>query len=269
MKKSLKQLACVAAMMIAPALTVVAQESSSRGVKVHGSVQSDILFPQDDAAIGAGNYDRRFLTNTYGDVSVNSKYIDAGLRVEFLKWPLPGFEPAFKGWGVPNIYIKGKWRGGEVTIGDFYEQFGSGFILRSYEERSLGVDNSLRGARVKIDAVKGLRLTALGAVQRCYWSWNTRSQVYGADAELSLHDYFKTLADHSTSWTFGASYVLKHEDDEDILVPGTDYRLNLPKYVNALDLRTRLSHRNLSFLVEWSWKRQDTSYDLALIQNSE
>ncbi len=261
MKKSLKQLACVAAMMIAPALTVVAQESSSRGVKVHGSVQSDILFPQDDAAIGAGNYDRRFLTNTYGDVSVNSKYIDAGLRVEFLKWPLPGFEPAFKGWGVPNIYIKGKWRGGEVTIRDFYEQFGSGFILRSYEERSLGVDNSLRGARVKIDAVKGLRLTALGAVQRCYWSWNTRSQVYGADAELSLHDYFKTLADHSTSWTFGASYVLKHEDDEDILVPGTDYRLNLPKYVNALDLRTRLSHRNLSFLVEWAWKSQDPSFD--------
>lgn len=261
MKKSLKQLACVAAMMIAPALTVVAQESSSRGVRVHGSVQSDILFPQDDAAIGAGNYDRRFLTNTYGDVSVNSKYIDAGLRVEFLKWPLPGFEPAFKGWGVPNIYIKGKWRGGEVTIGDFYEQFGSGFILRSYEERSLGVDNSLRGARVKVDAVKGLRLTALGAVQRCYWSWNTRSQVYGADAELSLHDYFKTLADHSTSWTFGASYVLKHEDDEDILVPGTDYRLNLPKYVNAMDFRTRLSHRNLSFLAEWAWKSQDPSFD--------
>lgn len=261
MKKSLKQLACVAAMMIAPALTVVAQESSSRGVRVHGSVQSDILFPQDDAAVGAGNYDRRFLTNTYGDVSVNSKYIDAGLRVEFLKWPLPGFEPAFKGWGVPNIYIKGKWRGGEVTIGDFYEQFGSGFILRSYEERSLGVDNSLRGARVKVDAVKGLRLTALGAVQRCYWSWNTRSQVYGADAELSLHDYFKTLADHSTSWTFGASYVLKHEDDEDILVPGTDYRLNLPKYVNAMDFRTRLSHRNLSFLAEWAWKSQDPSFD--------
>lgn len=261
MKKSLKQLACVAAMMIAPALTVVAQESSSRGVRVHGSVQSDILFPQDDAAIGAGNYDRRFLTNTYGDVSVNSKYIDAGLRVEFLKWPLPGFEPAFKGWGVPNIYIKGKWRGGEVTIGDFYEQFGSGFILRSYEERSLGVDNSLRGARVKVDAVKGLRLTALGAVQRCYWSWNTHSQVYGADAELSLHDYFKTLADHSTSWTFGASYVLKHEDDEDILVPGTDYRLNLPKYVNAMDFRTRLSHRNLSFLAEWAWKSQDPSFD--------
>lgn len=261
MKKSLKQLACVAAMMIAPALTVVAQESSSRGVRVHGSVQSDILFPQDDAAIGAGNYDRRFLTNTYGDVSVNSKYIDAGLRVEFLKWPLPGFEPAFKGWGVPNIYIKGKWRGGEVTIGDFYEQFGSGFILRSYEERSLGVDNSLRGARVKVDAVKGLRLTALGAVQRCYWSWNTRSQLYGADAELSLHDYFKTLADHSTSWTFGASYVLKHEDDEDILVPGTDYRLNLPKYVNAMDFRTRLSHRNLSFLAEWAWKSQDPSFD--------
>ncbi len=261
MKKSLKQLACVAVMMIAPAMTMVAQESSSRGVKVHGSVQSDILFPQDDAAIGAGNYDRRFLTNTYGDVSVNSKHIDAGLRVEFLKWPLPGFEPAFKGWGVPNIYVKGKWRGGEVTIGDFYEQFGSGFILRSYEERSLGVDNSLRGARVKIDAIKGLRLTALGAVQRCYWSWNTRSQVYGADAELSLTDYFKTLAEHSTSWTFGASYVLKHEQDEDILVPGTDYRLNLPKYVNAVDLRTRLSHRNLSFLVEWAWKSQDPSFD--------
>ncbi|MDE6278869.1 MAG: hypothetical protein K2M05_02750, partial [Paramuribaculum sp.] len=35
----------------------------------------------------------------------------------------------------------------------------------------------------------------------------------------------------------------------------------LPKYVNALDLRTRLSHRNLSFLVEWAWKSQDPSFD--------
>ena len=36
-----------------------------------------------------------------------------------------------------------------VTAGNFYEQFGSGLILRSFEERTLGIDNALDGLRLK------------------------------------------------------------------------------------------------------------------------
>ncbi len=231
------------------------------GVALHGSVQADVLFPQEDEAINTGTYDHKVLFNTYADLNLTSRYVDAGARLEFMKWPLPGYENDFKGWGVPHIYAKGRYKGFELTAGDFYEQFGNGFILRTYEERSLGIDNSIRGGRLKVTAVPGLRLTALGGLQRRYWDWKKSSQVYGADAEVMLQDVFRGLAKHDLSWTFGASYVLKHEDDQDVTIAGTDLRLNLPKSVSAFDLRSQFMKGNFSVLGEFAWKGQDPSFD--------
>ena len=174
---------------IAICVAVAPLAAGAKGVTVHGSVQSDILFPEKDYKIGTEDYKDKVLTNTYADVGLYSQFVDAGLRVEYLEHPLPGFEPDFKGWGVPNIYVKGKYKGFELTAGDFYEQFGSGFILRTYEERSLGIDNSIRGGRLKVNALKGFRFTALGGIQRRFWDWSKESRVFGADVELDHNDY--------------------------------------------------------------------------------
>ena len=231
------------------------------GVAFHGSVQADILFPEEDDAIETGSYNDKILFNTYADLNMISRYVDAGVRVEFMKWPLPGYENDFKGWGVPNIYVKGRYKGFELTGGDFYEQFGSGFILRTYEERSLGIDNSIRGGRLKITALDGVRFTVLGGLQRRYWDWKKSSQVYGGDAEIDLHHFFPRLQKHGVNWNFGASYVLKHESDQDIFISGTDYRLNLPESVSAFDLRSHFSKGNWNLLGEFAWKGQDPSFD--------
>ncbi len=231
-------------------------------VAVHGSVQADVLFPQDNATIGTKyDSDSPILFNTYADVNLASKYVDAGLRFEFMKWPLPGFEPDFAGWGVPNIYVKGKLKGVELTAGTFYEQFGSGLILRTYEERTLGIDNSILGGRIKVNAVKGLRFTALGGVQRVYWDWKKYNQVYGADVEGYFHDWFPSLRDKNVALTFGASWVMKNEKEEEIIVPGTNYRLNLPKQVNAFDLRAGINKGGWNFQAEYAWKDQAHSFD--------
>lgn len=231
-------------------------------VAVHGSVQADVLFPQDNATIGTKyDSDSPILFNTYADVNLASKYVDAGLRFEFMKWPLPGFEPDFAGWGVPNIYVKGKLKGVELTAGTFYEQFGSGLILRTYEERTLGIDNSILGGRIKVNAVKGLRFTVLGGVQRVYWDWKKYNQVYGADVEGYFHDWFPSLRDKDVALTFGASWVMKNEKEEEIIVPGTNYRLNLPKQVNAFDVRAGFNKGGWNFQAEYAWKDQDPSFD--------
>lgn len=258
MRKSLATLALAAAFLTAPSAAAV---NIGDKVAVHGSVQADGLFPQEDAAIGTGTYDHTILFNTYADINVLSEYVDGGVRAEFMKWPLPGYEPDFAGWGIPHIYLKGKFKGFELTAGDFYEQFGSGFILRTYEERSLGIDNSIRGGRLKVNAVNGLRLTALGGVQRRYWDWKKTSQVYGADAEASLEDWFPRLRDKGVTWTAGVSYVLKHEDDQVIMVPGTDSRLRFPKFVNAFDARTHFQKGAWGVQGEFAWKGQDPSFD--------
>lgn len=241
----------VSAVLISTA-SVMAEDK----VQVHGSVQANVLVPDDPDEY---TLDKPVVFNTYADVGLVSKYVDAGLRFEFAKWPLPQFQDikGYAGWGVPNIYVKGKWKGLELTAGDFYDQFGSGFILRTYEDRALGIDNSIRGGRLKINSVKGLRLTFLGGLQRNYWKWNRHTQVYGGNAEVFMQDYFPALANKGANWMIGGSYVLLHEQDNELILPGTDYALNFPKLVNALDIRSQFSKGAFNVTGEFAWKGQD------------
>ena len=234
-------------------------DSGEKKIIVSGSVQSDILVPQKDKAIGADEVDNWALTNTYADVNVMSSHFDGGARFEFLEYPLPGYEDKFKGWGVPNIYIKAHYDKWNLTAGSFYEQFGSGFILRTYEERSLGVDNSLFGARLVVNPVSGLSIKALSGKQRRYWSLND-SWVSGADVELNLDQWLKGLSNNGTYLTLGASWVNKYESDEDIVTDAT-HKLNLPSFVNAFDVRASVQTGNLNVLAEYAWKTQDPSFD--------
>ncbi len=105
-------------------LSISAQEQN--GVTLSGSVQSDILLPQNDDKTGAQKTED-LLTNTYLDLMLQSRYVDAGVRLEYLEHPLPGFENDFEGWGVPHFWVKGQLGCAELTAGTFYEQFGSGF----------------------------------------------------------------------------------------------------------------------------------------------
>jgi len=227
---------------------------------VSGSIHSDMLIPQNDDAIGATK-DGDFNTNTYVDVLVQSRYVDMGSRFEYLDHPLPGFENDFKGLGLPHFWLKGKLGKNELTVGTFYEQFGSGFILRTYEERSLGIDNSLLGARVVVKPFNGLTLKALAGKQRRYWSWDGGT-VSGADAEVALDEWISSLQQHDWHITLGGSWVNKYEKDEDIrLSTDPTLRYNLPKYVNAWDARVNLNKGGWSLLAEYAQKSQDPSFD--------
>lgn len=238
--------------------SLFAQEESDK-LRLSGSIQSDMLLAQKDSTTGAEATDGRFLTNTYVDLKLSSRYVEAGARLEYLKHPLPGYENDFKGWGVPYAYLKGRYKNAELTLGSFYEQFGSGFILRSYEERSLGIDNSLQGARLNYRPWAGVAVKVLTGRQRRYWSHN-KSWMTGADVEWNIDELFKTLQQHNTYITLGASYLNKHERDEVIMVDPT-HRLRLPLNVNAFDIRLRLQHRSFNILAEMAMKSQDPSHD--------
>ena len=239
-------------------MPLCAQEPSDK-LRLSGSIQSDILLPEKDDKTGAETPDGRFLTNTYLDLKATSRYVEAGARLEYLKHPLPGYENDFKGWGIPYAYLKGRYKNAELTLGSFYEQFGSGFILRSYEERSLGVDNSLQGVRLSYRPGAGVAIKALTGRQRRYWNHN-KSWMTGADVEWNIDELCKSLQQHNTYVTLGASYVNKYEKDEVIMTDPT-HRLHLPLYVNAFDVRLRVQHRSFNVLAEMAMKTQDPSHD--------
>ena len=230
-------------------------------VTLSGSIQSDILIPQDDEKIGTEHYSDWALTNTYVDLKLGSKYVEAGTRFEFLEHPLPGYEKDFKGWGFPHFYVKGHVKHVELTLGDYYEQFGSGFVLRTYEERSLGLDNALRGARLVYNPVNGTSIKALTGKQRRYWDHND-ALVSGVDVEVGLEQFIKPLETAGTHISIGGSWVIKHEnaDDDAIFVDAT-HKLKMPENVNAWDARVNVNHKGFSVLAEYAQKTQDPSFD--------
>ena len=254
----MKKLMMIGLLIGMSSISLCAQEESDK-LRLSGSLQSDMLLAQKDSTIGAEATDGRFLTNTYVDLKLTSRYVEAGARLEYLKHPLPGYENDFKGWGVPYAYLKGRYKNAELTLGSFYEQFGSGFILRSYEERSLGIDNSLQGARLNYRPWAGVAVKVLTGRQRRYWNHN-KSWMTGADVEWNIDELFKTLQQHNTYITLGASYLNKHERDEVIMVDPT-HRLHLPLNVNAFDVRLRVQHRAFNVLAEMAMKSQDPSHD--------
>ena len=254
----MKKLMMIGLLIGMSSISLCAQEESDK-LRLSGSLQSDMLLAQKDSTIGAEAADGRFLTNTYLDLKLSSRYVEAGARLEYLKHPLPGYENDFKGWGVPYAYLKGRYKNAELTLGSFYEQFGSGFILRSYEERSLGIDNSLQGARLNYRPWAGVAVKVLTGRQRRYWNHN-KSWMTGADVEWNIDELFKTLQQRNTYITLGASYLNKHERDEVIMVDPT-HRLHLPLNVNAFDVRLRVQHRAFNVLAEMAMKSQDPSHD--------
>ena len=243
------------AFLTAALLACTAAHAQDNKIQLTGSIQSDVLIPQEDEKIGTEDYSEWGLTNTFVELNATSKYVDAGARLEYLDHPLPGFEKDYAGWGVPYFYVKGKYKNAELTLGNFYEQFGSGFILRTYEERSLGIDNSLRGGRLVFKPFKGVTVKALGGQQRRYWDYN-ESWVMGGDVELNIDQWSKKMQESGTYLTLGASVVDKYEDDEDIMVDAT-HRLNLPENVFAYDLRANLQTGNWNILAEYAQKQQD------------
>ena len=242
-------------------LTAIAQEEGTRqGVTFTGSIQSDVLLPQDDDKIGAKKTDD-LQTNTYVEMQLQSQYVNAGARLEYLQHPLPGFEQGFKGWGVPNFWAKGRLGCAELIAGTFYEQFGSGFILRTYEERSLGIDNSLLGGRLVVKPVKGVVLKVLSGKQRRYWSWKG-GLVSGADMEVALDEWVRGMQEKDMHLSIGGSWVNKYEKDENISPLGDpSHRYNLPEFVNAWDARVTLNKGPWNVLAEYAHKSQDPSFD--------
>ncbi len=249
-------------------------------VFVSGAVQHDGLLDWSPV---------RYHSNSYLDLSLhwqrdetaspNSqestfRELRATTRLELTQWPMPGYESDFGGYGMSHLSIAAAFTWGEITVGDVYGQFGSGLILSLYEDRSLGIDGALRGAKIAAEPYKGIRLTALGGKQRRYWGcyqdkafgWNyTQDAALGGDVEVDLFTIHNSQFTIHNDWglTIGGSYVSKYEAADTILTPvgGQMYRYNLPRWIGAGDVRTELRYKGFRFLAEYARKANDPTLE--------
>jgi hypothetical protein len=220
------------------------------GGQVHGNFQIDAQYYEPDEKINADTVPEKFLMNAFGNIIYTNGGFTAGFRYELYLNPLEGFDKRLEGNGIPYRFATYKKDKFEITVGNFYDQFGSGLIFRAYEEWNLGVDNSVDGIRVKISPFKGVTFKGIYGKQRYFWD-KSPGIVRGADADFFLNDIFKKWQEKKTKITIGGSFVSVYQPND----PGL--KLHLPLNVAAFAGRFNISHGKVNFSGEYAYKIND------------
>ena len=109
----------------------------------------------------------------------------------------------------------------DITAGYFYQQFGSGLILRSWEDRQLGINNALKGIRVIFTPTDYLDLTGIYGNTRNGFDVS-EGITQGIDANFNISE---ALNIDRIDLDLGASYVGRYQNN------GTND--TIPSIVNA------------------------------------
>ena len=222
-----------------------------------GNFQTDFQYYQEDSTIGAQVPDEKIGINSYANFNYTRGNFKAGVRYEGYFPPLNGFDQRYEGVGIPYKYLSYKIDNFEIVAGNFYEQFGSGMVLRAYEEKNLGYDNAFEGAKMKYNPIQGIYLKALFGKQRSFWNTG-EGVVRGIDGEFNINDLYKKLYDKNIFITLGGSFVSKFQKDMDPVY-------KLPENVAAYAGRLNLTAGKISLSGEYAYKINDPSSDNGII----
>lgn len=235
---------------------LMAQEG---GGQIHGNFSMDGQLYSDDEQIGAEKPPSDFGFNAWTNLNYRNGPFEAGMRFESYEPALLGYPAGqpYKGTGIGYRYATFRKDGLEVTAGNFYEQFGQGLAFRTYEERSLGVDNAMDGVRLKFSPSTGIYLKGIIGTQRLAFDKGTTQGVgivRGIDGEVSLVEafplFFPKLAEKGNNFTLGGSFVSKFQTDQNPL-------LELPENVGTWAARGHYTNAKWDLYSEYAYKIND------------
>jgi hypothetical protein len=194
------------------------------------------------------------LSNAFGNINYTKGKFSAGVRYEAYNNVMQGFDSRYKGQGIVNRFARYRTDLLDITVGNIYEQFGSGLTFRTYYEPGLLYDNSLDGIRVISSPLKGVTLKGLTGKQRYFFSVG-QGIVRGVDGEININDLFDSvLGKKKTRVILGGSFVSKFQ-------PDLDPNLVLPENVGCYGGRINIIRDAFSFYTEYAYKINDPSSD--------
>lgn len=160
------------------------KENKSKGY-LTGGFESTSNYYHSDYKTNAAVPDGKFGSNNYLKLDYYNNRFSAGVQVEAYTPVLVGFSSELSGINLTNYYVSWKDDSFGVTAGTFYEQFGSGLLFRSWEDRALGLNNSVMGARFTYSFRDIVNLKAIWGMPRFGMKFSD-TQVRGADISVSL-----------------------------------------------------------------------------------
>lgn len=219
---------------------------------IHGNFQIDAQYYNADSLIGAPKVPEKMLSNAFGNINYQRGKFSAGVRYEAYNNVMQGFDSRYKGQGIVNRYARYQDQLLDITVGNIYEQFGSGLLFRTYYEPGLLYDNSLDGIRVISNPYKGLTLKGVVGKQRSFFTVGP-GIVRGFDGELNIMEALDSLARGiKTKVIVGGSFVSKFQAD-------ADPNFVLPQNVGAYGGRINIIRGDFNFFGEYVQKENDPS----------
>jgi len=140
--------------------------------------------PGDDFLVN----DDAFGSNNYLKLDYYNGRFTAGMQLEAYLPSLVGYPKGPDGLdkvALSNLYAEWKDEDFRITAGTFYDQFGSGLLFRTWEDRVLGLNNALMGARFAYNWEDKVAFKALWGLPRLGMTLSD-TQVRGADLSISL-----------------------------------------------------------------------------------
>lgn len=232
-----------------------AQEGVLDGAEIHGNFEVYAQSYNKDSLIGAPVVPQKSGINSYMNIIATKGAFSAGVRIESYLPPVQGFDIRYGNQpvGIPFRYARYAKDGLDITVGNFYEQFGNGLILRSYEERSLGIDNAFDGVRVNYSPYRGIYLKGLIGNQRYYWE-KSDGYARALDGEVQFNELIPKFEASKLRVALGGSAVSKYQD-------GSGSTLDLPENVAAFAGRAQLNYGGFGLSGEYAYKINDPSLD--------
>lgn len=164
--------------------------AQSKGSLTGGLESNSIYYVKDSKLndISSAYPEDHFGSNNYLKLDYTKGKFSAGIQLE-------GYLPALQGYDM-GIYGDKKallgvkyisWQDDNFSfrVGDIFEQFGSGMIFRSFEDRTLGINNSIEGVFGSYDYKDYISVKGMYGRPRLYTDY-ADSWVRGADLSLSI-----------------------------------------------------------------------------------
>ena len=206
----------------------------------YGSLESIGQYYIDDDKI-TNPSDIKFRSNNYLNLRYTHKKLSAQIQFEsYIEERILGYSPVFdKELGLAAISLTYNSKKFEATIGSFHDQFGSGLIFRSWEDRALGLNNSLLGAQIKYRPMEKIEITAMAGKQRNGFELS-EGAIYGLDLRYDI----------TQKLNFSLSYLNRYQKLEN----NTD---GLPNYTNLYSTRINYFGNKFYSNLEYVYKGKD------------
>ena len=215
--------------------------------RLFGGFESNSQWYLNDVNREIEHPDKPVRSNNYLLINYNYGKWTAGIQGEsYSPKPLLNYNPKYENTNIGTFYLNYKSNKLDITAGHFYEQFGSGLLLRSWEDRALGINNAIRGGKITYHPNQNLTFTGLYGKHRTGFEVS-KGTIFGFNSDFNLSGLFSI---NNSDLSVGFSYVGRTD-------PPPFANPNFNELTNGFAGRINFSRNAFYFSTEYNYKSED------------